>query len=757
MPIDARAVLRSLTLEQKAEFLDGRDFWHTEELPTHGVPAITLTDGTYGLRKQIPATGPLSLSESIPATCFPPAAGLASSWDPQLVEAVGEALGDECRAADVAVLLGPAMNIKRSPLCGRNFEYFSEDPLLTARLAAAMVRGLQGRGVGSALKHFAANNQETERMSVSVQVDERTLREIYLRAFEFVVQEARPWAVMAAYNRINGVYAAESRWLLTDVLRDEWGFDGVVISDWGAVNRRADALRAGLDLEMPSSAGASAKTILSALRDGDLCEEDVDRAVTRVLSLVSRAQPCRPPGGFDADAHHLLALRAAHASAVLLKNDGDLLPLAPDYGPPIAVIGEFARAPVFQGSGSSLVNPTRVDTALGGIEAIVAGRRELLFAPGFALDAAGMTEPGLLASAVAAAAAADVAVVFLGLTPGTESEAWDRADIDLPAEQLELLDAVVGANPRVVVVLSGGGVVAVSGWEQRVPAILQCWLLGQAGGAAIADLLMGVVSPSGRLAETIPERLEHTPAFGNFPGENGCVHYGERTLVGYRWYDTRRLPVSYPFGHGLTYSTFAYEQLRVSVVDDGPRPKVVVSLKLTNTGARSAVETPQVYVSDVAASVLRPAQELRAFARVGLNPGQSTTVSWQLEHDAFALWHPSLGRWLVEAGDFEVRVGASSRDIRLCARVELAGEPVAATLALHSSTGQFLDDPWVGRAVRELLDPGTLRLLTEGSMVGELVRQVPLVRLGRYFPRSSVDEHQVAELLTVRAAMSRDG
>ena len=756
MTIDAQAILDALTLVEKADLLNGADFWHTKELPEHAVPSIMLTDGTYGLRKQVPARGPLSLSESLPATCFPPASGLASSWDPELVRRIGEALGDECRAAGVAVLLGPGLNLKRSPLCGRNFEYFSEDPLLTGRLAAAVVQGVQGRGVGATLKHFAANNQETDRLNISAEVDERTLREIYLRAFELAVKGAQPWAVMASYNRINGTYCTENHWLLTEVLRTEWGFDGVVLSDWGAVNIRDRALEAGLDLEMPSSGGVGAAAIVAAVRDGTLSEEAVDRSAFRLLQLVSLTQSKERPEAFDVDAHHRLALDAARSSVVLLKNDGALLPLSPDTGGPIAVIGEFARTPYYQGSGSSKVNPTRVDSALAELRTELNGRRELLFAPGFTLDTENgdraVADPDLVGAAGRAAAAADVAIVFLGLPPGVETEAWDRTHLDLPEEQLAVLEAVTAANPNVVVVLSGGGVIAVSEWEQKIPVLLEGWLLGQAGGAAIAEILLGHASPSGKLAETIPLQLEHNPAFGNFPGENHQVLYGERLLVGYRWYDARRLPVSYPFGHGLTYTSFDYEQLDVVVLDDGAEPRVRVSVRLTNTGSRSGVETVQLYVSDPVASVQRPEQELRDFARVGVDVGQSTTVVCELGAEAFSFWHPTMRRWVVEAGDFEVRVGSSSRDIRLRTTITLSGELTVSALTVSSSAGEFLDDPTLGPSVRALLEPATLALLTSGSLVGELVRQVPLTRIGRFFPGSSVDEQQVAALMAARPA-----
>ncbi len=515
--LDIPALLADLTLEEKASLLDGADFWRTQPVERLGIPGIMVTDGPHGLRKQAEGADHLGLNASVPATCFPPAAGLASSWDAELLGRVGAALGRECRAAEVSVLLGPGVNMKRSPLCGRNFEYFSEDPALAGDLAAALVNGIQSQGVGTSLKHFAANNQETDRMTVSAEVDERTLREIYFPAFERVVTQAQPWTIMCSYNRINGVYASENRWLLTEVLRDEWGYEGLVVSDWGAVSRREAGLAAGLDLEMPSSAGGGQRKILDAVRAGELSEADVDLAVTRVLTLVDRAQPALEPGQtFDVAAHHALAREAAAASAVLLKNEGGILPLDAQAGGTVAVIGEFARTPRFQGAGSSQVNPTQVDTVLDALRAALDGNREVAFAPGFAIES-GAADPALVEEAVRTASSAAVVVLFLGLPPSYESEGYDRDHMDLPAHQVELLHAVADANPRLVVVLSNGSVVTVAPWQDRAQAVLEGWLLGQAGGSAIADLLLGVLSPSGKLAETIPVRYADNPTIGASP------------------------------------------------------------------------------------------------------------------------------------------------------------------------------------------------------------------------------------------------
>ncbi len=759
---DVDAVLASLTLEEKVSLLDGSDFWHTQGLPDRGVPAVMVTDGPHGLRKQPEEGDHLGIGGSVPATCFPPAAGLASSWDVDLLERVGTALGEECRAEGVAVLLGPGVNMKRTPLCGRNFEYSSEDPVLAGDLAAALVRGVQGQGVGTSLKHFAANNQETHRMSVSAEVDERTLREVYLTAFERVVTGAQPWTVMCSYNRINGVYASQDPWLLTDVLRGEWGFEGLVVSDWGAVDDRPLGVAAGLDLEMPSSSGASDAKVLAAVREGRLSEDDVDRAARRVLELVARAQPgLADPRPHDAAAHHALAREAAQRSAVLLKNDpvgsngGDpLLPLEPAAWPDggtVAVVGEMARTPRYQGAGSSQVVPTQLDDALTALRDGLAGT-QVRFAAGYPLEgspSADGSSADLAEEAVATARAADVVLLFLGLPGSYESEGFDREHLDLPSEQLALLDAVLEANESVVVVLSNGSAVRLHPWADRVPALLEGWLLGQAGGSAVADLLLGVVSPSGRLAETLPVRLEDTPAFGaGFPGEGGVVRYGEGVFIGYRWYDSRKAPVSFPFGHGLTYTTFLYEELDVEVTGSGAGAGVRVGVRVTNTGRVAAAEVVQVYVCDPEASVARPDSELKAFARVELEPGRSRTVSFELDARALSYWSPVARRWVVEGGAFEVRVGASSREVRLRETVQVTGEDLTPAVAVDAEISTWLDHPVAGPALRSVLGRsggGFLGMLDDPGH-GAMFRAIPLVRMARFpgFPATEAELQEIA-------------
>ncbi|GAA1727967.1 glycoside hydrolase family 3 C-terminal domain-containing protein [Brachybacterium phenoliresistens] len=721
---------RDLTLEEKASLTSGRDFWSLEGLERLGVPSIMVTDGPHGLRKQRTGGDHVGLTDSVPATCFPPAVGLSAAFDPDLARRVGEALGLEAAIEDVAVLLGPGINIKRSPLCGRNFEYMSEDPIVSGEIGAGLVQGIQSRGVGSSLKHFAVNNQETERLRVSADVDPRPLREIYLRGFQRVVRDAQPWTVMCSYNRINGVYASEDPWLLTDVLRGEWGFEGVVVSDWGAVDDRVAGLPAGLDLEMPSSGGRTDAQLVAAVREGRLEESALDLAADRLLELIRRAQE-RPaqPGPLDVDAHHALAREVAGRAIVLLKNEDALLPLAPEAR--LAVIGEFARTPRYQGAGSSQITPTRLDVPLEEIRAL--SRGEVGFAPGFTTDGSGDVA-ALRAEAVELAGKAEVAVVFLGLPDAAESEGYDREHIDLPADQLALLDAVLEANPRTVVVLSNGSVVALP-FADRVPAILEGWLLGQAGGGALADVLLGAVNPSGRLAETIPLRLEDTPAFGNFPGEHGHVRYGEGLLVGYRWYDAKDLAVRYPFGHGLSYTSFAYGEATAALTAAGD---IAVTVPVTNTGDQAGREVVQLYTALPGSSVQRPPRELKAFASVELAPGETRPVELLVRREDLAHWDVRVERWIVEGGTYTLEIGASSRDLRAAASIEVEGDPVDLPITLSSTFEELLAHPVAGPALQAALDA---RYGDADSHLLTMIGNFPVDRLDGFpLPRAELEE-----------------
>ncbi|MFB8146587.1 glycoside hydrolase family 3 C-terminal domain-containing protein [Microbacterium sp. NPDC056003] len=737
---EAAASVTDLTLEEKASLTSGASFWYTKPIERAGVPAIMVTDGPHGLRKQREGGDHLGLGDSVPATCFPPAVGLGSSWDVDLVHRVGEALGTETSIESVAVLLGPGINIKRSPLCGRNFEYLSEDPIVSGVLGAAIVNGIQSKGVGTSLKHFAANNQEDDRMRSSSDVDARPLREIYLRGFQRVVEDAQPWTVMCSYNRINGVYASEDPWLLTGVLRDEWGFEGLVVSDWGAVNERVTGLAAGMDLEMPSSNGVTDAQIVAAVEDGSLDEAVLDTAAARVLDLVRKAQAGAGAveGPLDIDAHHALAREAAGRSIVLLKNDAvadagaPILPLATDAR--IALIGEFAEKPRYQGAGSSMINPTKLDTALDEIRALADG--DVSYARGFSVapDVTDDETSELRGEAVAAASAADVVVLFLGLPARLESEGYDRIDIDLPAEQLALVEAVVEANPNVVVVLSNGGVVALP-FADRVPAILEGWLLGQAGGGAVADVLFGDVNPSAKLTETIPHRLEDTPAFLDFPGEFSHVRYGEGLFVGYRWYDARRMDVAFPFGHGLSYTTFSYGEATASVNALGD---IDVTLTVANTGDRAGREVVQVYTSLPGGAVQRPVRELKAFTSVALEAGEIAEVTLTVRRKDLAYWDTRLDAWVVEGGDYVLDVAASSRDIRSTAEVTVEGDPIVLPLTRNSSIGEVMAHPVVGQMVQAAIAQmmsgmeGVEAIMPEGVDASKMMESFPIGRAGMF-------------------------
>ena len=718
-----------LTLEEKASLCLGSDFWHTAAVERLGIPAIMVSDGPHGLRAQLGEADHVGLMGSAPATCFPTASALGSSWNPELFGTVGEALALEANKLGVSVVLGPGINMKRSPLCGRNFEYVSEDPWLAGELATAMVQGTQHHGVGTSLKHYAANNQEDDRLRVSAEVDERTLREIYLPAFERVVKSAQPWTIMCAYNKINGSYASEHHWLLTEVLREEWGFEGLVVSDWGAAHDRVAALRAGLDLEMPPDLGVSDAAVVAAVRDGSLDESILDETARRVLHLVDRSQPALADDvSVDFDEHHALARRAAQESAVLLKNAGHLLPLQPEMGSMVAVIGEFARTPRYQGAGSSQVNPTRVDVALDELQSALAGRAEVRFAAGFGVGTTDNDEQ-LLREAVDLAREADHVVVFLGLPAEEESEGFDRTHLDLPANQLVMLYALAEVHDRLIVILANGGVVRISSWEDRVSAILECWLSGQAAGGAAVDLLLGVANPSGKLAETIPVRLQDNSSHLNFPGEEGVVRYGERIFIGYRAYDTLIQQVNYPFGFGLSYTSFHIDDVGVSAAGSVAAGdlQVTVSASVTNTGQRAGAEVVQVYVGDVEASVSRPLRELKGFAKVFLEPGETQQVSCQLDERAFAFWSARFQRWVVEPGEFMIAVGNSSRHLVATETISIDAPRLSLPLGPGSTLHEWLAD----EHGRELLTKRGIRLLQDPELI-KVIGTMPMATLAAF-------------------------
>ena len=648
----AAEIVARLDLPTKVRLLSGRAAFALEGLPEHGLDGIEISDGPHGLRQQGDGGDHLGLAGSVPSTCFPTAATLGSSWDVDLVERVGGALGEEAVEQGIAVVLGPGLNIKRHPAGGRCFEYLSEDPFLSGKLAAAMVRGVQAHGIGTSVKHYAANNHESHRLVVDAVVDERTLRELYLTGFEIVVREAEPWTVMCAYNLVNGTYASEHHHLLTEVLRDTWGFEGLVMTDWGAANDRVAGVAAGLDLEMPYSGKAFDADLIAAVGDGTLDEAAVDRCATRVVELLQRARRDRQPS--DRDAHHALGREAAAAGSVLLTNSG-VLPLAPDLRR-VAVVGAFAETPRYQGAGSSQVTPTRLDDVLTVLRGRVGPDTEVVYAPGYD-PTTGATDPARVDEALAAAEGADVVVFCGGLPAPLESEGFDRADIDLPAGMVTLIEALAAAPAPVVVVLSNGGVVHLP-WSDRVDAVLETWLGGQAGAGGTVDVLFGDADPGGRLAETIPEHVAQLPADRNFPGRPRQVQYREGPYVGYRFHDTAGVPARFPFGHGLSYTTFEWTDVDLT----GTGTDVEVTVTVTNTGARRGSDVVQVYVRDRESAVHRPDKELKGFAKVHLDPGASETVRIRLDRRSFAVWDVAAGDWLVEAGTFDVVVARSSAE-----------------------------------------------------------------------------------------------
>ena len=659
-------LISKMTLEEKASLCSGKDFWHLKGLEKWNIPEIMVCDGPHGLRKQTGSQDNLGINGSEPATCFPTAATSACSWNPELLHEMGGAIAQEALAEGVSVVLGPGVNIKRSPLCGRNFEYFSEDPLLAGEMGAAFINGAQEKGVGTSLKHFACNNQETRRMKVDSVVDERALHEIYLAPFETAVKKAQPWTVMSAYNRINGTFCSENGWLLTDVLRKRWGFQGLVVTDWGANNQRVPGLIAGQNLEMPASGGLNDQKIVDAVRAGEVDEALLDERVDQIIDLICRAEQTKAYAhSCDHEANHRLARRIAGESMVLLKNEGGLLPLK--TGQKVAVIGEMARSPRYQGAGSSLINPTQLDSAF---DCLLSAGVSVLYAPGYN-KTTDQPDDGLIRDACRTAAKADVVLLFIGLTDSYEAEGYDRLHLRLPANHNALVEAVSEANENVVVILSGGAPVEMP-WIGRVKALLNGYLGGQAGGGAIADIVTGKVNPSGKLAETYPLCLADTPTAHTFPGAQETTEYRESIFVGYRYYDKVEKPVQFPFGFGLSYTEFAYSNLRLSKKSIQQGEELTVSFQVKNTGKVDGAEIAQVYVAAPESMIFKAPKELRGFAKVFLKAGEQKKVTVTLAERAFAYYHTGLHDWHVESGAYQILVGASSRDIRLRGAVEVA-------------------------------------------------------------------------------------
>lgn len=686
---DLKALIAQMTLDEKAAFCSGRDFWHLKGLDRLGIPSIMVTDGPHGLRAQEGDPTQPNLSESVPATCFPTASALAATWNRELIHEVGQALAEEAKTEGVSVILGPGANIKRSPLCGRNFEYLSEDPYLSGEIAKSLINGVQSRGIGTSLKHYAVNNQEYRRMTINAVLDERALREIYLAGFEIAVKGAQPWTVMGAYNQVNGTYACEHPDLLGEILQQEWGYQGLAITDWGAMNQRVAALKAGLALEMPGPSPENDARLTAAVRQGRLEEGVLDQAVESILALIFKAQGALEDGcSYDRGAHHALARKAAGEGAVLLKNQNQLLPLKKELR--IALIGEMARAPRYQGAGSSLVNPSRLDSIHEEMLKI-AGEEQIIFSPGYPLKGEDIV-PDLIEDARSAARDADAVVICAGLPANFEVEGLDRDHLGLPESHNQLIEAIAADHDQVVVVLSNGAPLEMP-WIDQVQAVLEGYLGGQAGGGAVADILYGVTNPSGKLAESFPLRLEDTPCQDYFPGGPRTVEYRESLYVGYRFYDTVEKEVLFPFGHGLSYTSFVYSDLKLQADRITEPETLAVSLKLKNSGNLAGKETVQLYIHPESPTAFRPEKELKGFVKVELAPGEEKQVQFELDRRAFASYSTGLGDWHVESGDYQVLAGASSRDIRCRARVRVESSQPQVAVAARDSFSVYADFP----------------------------------------------------------------
>ncbi len=703
--MDVQSIVSQMTLEEKAGLCSGQDFWHTKAVERLGVPAVMVSDGPQGLRKQDEGGDHLGMNDSIQAVAFPAGCGVAASFDRELIGQMGDILGTECQAENVSVLLGPAVNIKRSPLCGRNFEYLSEDPYLAGEMAASYIQGVQSHHVGTSIKHFALNNQEHERMSGSSEVDERTMREIYLPAFETAVKKSQPKTIMNSYNRINGVFAAENPWLLTEVLRDEWGFEGYVVSDWGANNDRVEGLKAGEDLEMPGGSLDNDHLIVEAVRSGQLDEAVLDRACERILRVAADYLENREEAVFDRAADHEKAAAVAEQCMVLLKNERAELPLdAKEQN--ILFVGGFAKTPRFQGGGSSHINSYRIESALDAAAAM--NLTQISYAEGFSAKE-DVIDDQLQAEALEAAKKASRVVIFAGLPDVFESEGYDRTHMRLPECQNLLIEKIAAVNSHVTIVLHNGSPVEMP-WIDKVQAVLEAYLGGEASGRAAVRILFGEANPSGKLAETFPLRLEDNPSYLNFPGKGGKVHYAEGIFVGYRYYDTKNMQVLFPFGYGLSYTTFAVDNMKISLPEtglaNGRDLKLSVTVDVQNTGTREGSEVVQLYVADRTDTALRPAKELKGFAKVSLQPGEKKTVTMELDHRSFAFFDEDLHDWYAPAGQYGILVGTSSRDIAAEAEVTLQ-ESVKKTMTVHRNTtfGELLSNPVTAAAVKDIAAP----------------------------------------------------
>ena len=751
-----KELIGQMTLEEKAGLCSGADFWHTKGVERLGIPAVMVSDGPHGLRKQDDKADHLGVNERIKAVCFPAGCATASSFSRETVEFLGESIGEECQAEGVSTVLGPAMNIKRSPLCGRNFEYYSEDPFLSTEIAGAFVHGVQSRNVGTSPKHFMANNQEYHRMTSSSEMDERTMREIYLASFEGMVKKEKPWTIMNSYNRLNGTYLCENKEILTDILRDEWGFDGYVMTDWGAMNDRVSALKAGCELEMPASSGITDAEIVAAVKDGTLAEEVLDQACERILNIVYRFEENRDKEAvFDYEKDHESARKIEEECIVLLKNEEDILPLKKETK--AVFIGKYAEAPRFQGGGSSHINTFKVESAVEAVNAWEEGVKPV-YVKGFD-DAEDETDEALLKEAVEAAKNADTAVIFAGLPDSFESEGYDRKHMRMPDCQNRLIEAVSEVQPNTVVVLHNGSPVEMP-WIDRVKGVVEAYLGGQAVGGAVVNVLYGKVNPSGRLAETFPLRLEDTPCYLTYGGEYDKSVYSEGVFTGYRYYASKDMKVLFPFGYGLSYTTFEYSNLVLDQKEIKESGKLTVSVDVTNAGSCAGKEVVQLYVSAKESKMKRPVRELRGFDKIALEPGETKTVSFTLDKRAFAYWSVQIHDWHVESGDYEIQIGKSAQEIILKDSVQVESETVIPKVfTINSTMGEIMADPKgkmiLEQSMKALTAGGPAQAMAEGAqdesgaisneMVAAMMEGMPLRQILSFVP--GVKKEMLEQLL----------
>lgn len=693
-----------MSLEEKAGLCSGEDFWHTKAVERLHIPAVMVSDGPHGLRKQDLEADHLGINESIKAVCFPTGCGAATSFNRDLIRKMGETLGNECQAEKVSVILGPAVNIKRSPLCGRNFEYYSEDPYLATEIATAHIDGVQSKHVGTSIKHFMGNNQETRRLSVDAKIDQRALHEIYLGAFEGAVRNAKPWTVMSSYNKVNGEYVGDSYELLTEVLRNKWGFDGFVVSDWGAVNDRIVSIKAGLDLEMPASGGVRDIQIMDAVKDGTLSEDVLNTTCERILDVIYRfIENQDETAVFDLDKDHEISREIAHETIVLLKNEDHILPLKKDAK--VAFVGKYARKPRYQGGGSSHINSKKITSALDAVKEM--GLSNVVFAEGFD-DAKDVIDETLEASAIKAAASAEVCVVFAGLPDSFESEGFDREHMHMPNSQNHLIDEIRKVQPNTIVVLHNGSVIEMP-WLNDVKGVLEAYLGGEAIGGAVVDILFGDVNPSAKLAETFPYHLEDNPSFLTGFGEGDEVNYAEGIFVGYRYYDKKKIPVMFPFGYGLSYTTFGYSNLTVDKKEFTDKELLTVTVDVTNTGDVAGKEVVELYVADKESTVLRPIKELKGFDKVELAPGETKTVTFTLDARSFAYYEPKVKDFVVESGEFDIMIGQSVNDILLSETVTVTGTTkIPVVYTTNTTFGDLPTTPEAVAILAPIIDAYTL-------------------------------------------------